>query len=123
MADGIQGGQHVVPLPPRGAGDEQPHQAPEEAEEWAVDEVSRIHKQYGPFAAFGLAQAGPEPGLQEVGLLLRVRLGRDRPGLAPAQAEIFFRNARTRVRPRRTPVCCSMAAWASRVERGGFWRK
>ena len=29
----------------------------------------------------------------------------------------------TRVRGPRTPVCGSMAAWASRVDRGGFSRK
>jgi hypothetical protein len=72
--------------------------------------VRRIDEQHGALAPLGLAQAGPELTLQEVGLLLGVRLGRDGSDLAPAQAESFFKKARTRVRPRRTPVSCSMAA-------------
>ena len=119
MGDGIQRGQHVVAFPARGAGDEQADQTPEEAEERPVEEMRRIHEEHRPLAPLRLAQPRPEFGLQEVGLLLRVRLGRDGPDLAPAQAESFFKKARTWVRPRRTPVSRSMAAWASRVERGG----
>ena len=76
-----------------------------------------------PYAPLGLPQPGLELILHEVGLLVRVGLGRDGADLAPAQAESFFKKARTWVRPRRTPVCCSMTAWASRVEQGGCSRK
>lgn len=121
--DGIPGGQDVVALAARGAGDEEADQAPEVTEEGTEDEVRRIDEQPGALAPLGLAQAGLGFAPQEVGLLLGVRLGRDGSDLAPAQAESFLKQARPRVRPRRTPVSCSMAAWASRVERGGCSRK
>jgi hypothetical protein len=123
MADGIQGGQHVVTLAAGGPGYQEADQTPEVTEEGPEDEVRGIDEQDRALAPFGLPQAGLEFGLQEVCLLLRVRLGRDRPDLAPAQAESFFKKARTWVRPRRMPVWRSMAAWASRLERGGFSRK
>ena len=123
MGDGIEGGQHVVALATRGTGDKEADQAPEETEEWPKDEVDRVHEQYGSLAPLRLTQPGPQLVGQEVGLLLRVGLGRDGADLAPAQAESFFKKARTWVRPRRTPVSRSMAAWASRVERGGYSRK
>src|SRR5262249_58604517 len=114
-----EGGQQVVTVAAGGTGDEEADQAPEEAEEGAEHEVGRIHEQHRAFAPFGLAQTGPEFGLHEIGLLLRVCLGRDGPDLAPAQTKSFFKKARTWVRLRQTPVSRSMAAWASRVERGG----
>jgi len=123
MGDGIQGSQHVIPLPAGRTGHEEANQAPEVTEEGPKDEMRRIDEQDRALAPVGLPQAGLEFRLQEVGLLLRVRLGRDRPDFAPAQVESVFKKARTWVRPRRTPVCCSMTAWASRVERGGFSRK
>src|SRR5262249_41471754 len=115
--------QHVVALPPRRPGNQQADQAPEKPQEGAEDEVGRIDAQHRALPPLRLPQPGLEFGLQEVGLLLRVRLGRDGPDLAPAEVESFFKKARTWVRPRRTPVCCSMAAWASRAERGGCSRK
>ncbi|HEY7309205.1 MAG TPA: hypothetical protein VH643_07620 [Gemmataceae bacterium] len=58
----------------------------------------------------------PTFGGQEVGLLPRVGLGRDGADLAPAQAERFFQQARTWVRPRRMPVWRSMADYQTRSE-------
>ena len=123
MGNGIKGGQDIVALPARGAGDEQADQTPEEAQERTVDEVGRIDEEHGPLPALRLPETGPQFARQEVGLDFGVGFGRDGADLAPAQAESFFKKARTCVRPRRTPVCCAMAAWASRVERGGFAKK
>ena len=123
MGDGIQGGQDVVALAPGGTRDKEADQAPQEAEERAEHEMRRIDEEHRACASLGLAEAGPEFGLQEDRLFLRVGLGRDGSDLAPAEPESFVTKARTWVRPRRTPVCCSMAAWASRVERGGCPRK
>ena len=55
--------------------------------------------------------------------IVGVGLGRHRAYLAPAQANFFFKKARTWDRPRRMPVCCSMASRAARAERGGCGRK
>ena len=97
--------------------------APQKAQERAEHEVGGIDEQHRPFAPLGLAQAGPELVPQERGLLVGVGLGRDGTDLPPTQAETFFKKARTWVNPRRMPVCSSMAAWASRAERGGCARK
>src|SRR5207302_5908922 len=78
---------------------------------------------HGPLTASGLGQGRPELGRQERGLRAGVGLGRDGADLPPTQAETFFKKARTWVNPRRMPVCSSMAAWASRAERGGWSTK
>jgi hypothetical protein len=72
--------------------------------------VGGIDEQHRPLAALGLVQPRAEAGPKEFRLLLGVGLDRDGPDLAPAQAKSFFKKARTWVRPRRTPVRCSMAA-------------
>lgn len=95
MGHGIQGGQYVIALAARRAGDEEAGQAPEVTEERPKDEVRGIDEQDRAFAPLGLPQAGSEFRRQEVGLGLPVRLGWDRSDLAPAQAESFFKKART----------------------------
>lgn len=110
MADGIQGRQHVVTLAAGGSRHEEADQTPEEAEERPLDEVGGIQEQHRPLAPLGLTQPRPQFAAQEIGLLLRVGLGRDGPDLAPSQVESFFKKTRTWVRLRRTPVCCSMTA-------------
>jgi hypothetical protein len=85
--------------------------------------MRRVDEQYRPLAAFGLIQPGAELVAPERRLLRGIRFGRDRPDLAPAETEFFFKKARTWDSPRRLPVRRSMASCASAVERGGCSRK
>src|SRR5262249_55059925 len=109
----------VVALAARRPRHEQPHQAPQIAQERPVHEVRRIDEQDGPLASLRLFQPWQKLVVEVVGLLVVVGLGRHRPYLAPAQADFFFKKARTWDRPRRMPVSPSIASWASRVLRGG----
>src|SRR4051794_33075216 len=112
VRDGVQGRQDVVAFPTRWPRYEQPHQAPQASQERSEHEVGGIDEQDRPLAPLGLAQPRSQFVLEERGLLLGVGLGRDGPYLAPAQANFFFKKARTWDRPRRIPVCCSMASRA-----------
>lgn len=123
MRDGVQRRQDVVTLAPRRPRHEQPHQAPQVAQERAVDEVGRIDEQDATPSPFGLSQSGEQLLAQVLRLLLGVALAWDGPDLAPAQANFFFKKARTWDSPRRMPVRRSMSRWASRAVRGGFSRK
>jgi hypothetical protein len=44
MGDGIEGGQHVVTLATRGAGDKEADKAPEETEAWPKDDDERYRE-------------------------------------------------------------------------------
>lgn len=69
-----------------------------------------IDKQDRSLAAPGLVEPWLKLVGQELLLLLDVGFGRNSTYLAVAQVETFFKNWRTWVRPRLTPVNCSMTA-------------
>lgn len=86
MADGVDRPQDIEPLAARGAAHQEPHEAPEVAQECPVDEVGRVDEADHAAESLGLPQPGPQLLVEELGLLSGVGLGRDHPQLAEPQA-------------------------------------
>src|SRR4051812_3283739 len=101
MRDGVQRRQDAVALATGWPRQEQTHQAPQVSQERTEHEMGGIDEQDGTLATLRLTQPRPELVVEERRLLGRIGLGRHRPYLAPAQANFFFKKARTWDRPRR----------------------
>lgn len=95
MGDGVEGAQHTESLPAAAGGHVQPHQAPQVAEKASINEMRGIDEEDRPRAPFGLPEPGFQPLIQKRLLGVRVGLGGQRAGFAPAQTESFFKNWRT----------------------------
>ena len=95
MGDGVQCRQDIVALSARRPANEETHQAPQVAQERPKNEVCGVDEQDRTLATSGLCQPWLQLGVEEGGLSLGVRFGRDGPYLAPAKAETFFRKPRT----------------------------